>query len=167
MIEQKFAIYNFMAEKLNCVIYGSINDFQTALESNGLDRRCVASKWYDVFDIDKKENIAQVYFARDRFEFFKLVGNSITEHYRRTVKNNWRYIAYDLVTGTPIEYYKTDGETLAKYDFATHEKTGFTTGSPWKNLPLQFKDKLNEAEYSNRIVYWSEKPYGNVIGVTP
>jgi hypothetical protein len=167
MIEQKFAIYNFMAKKLDCVIYDSVDKFKAALDSSALDKRCVAKKWYDVFDIDKQENIAQVYLARDSFEIFKLVNNEITEHYQKTIKNNWLYIAYDLVTGDPIEYYVVDGDNLNKYDFVTHEKTGFTTDSSWENLPEYFKNRLDKTKYSNKIMYWAEKPYGNVIGVTP
>jgi hypothetical protein len=165
MIEQKFVIYNFLAKKLGVDTYDSLDAFTNALENNTTDKRCVATKYYDVFDIDKQEVIASVYLARGEFEWIKIVGNKITEHYRQTIKNGWCFIAYDILTEEPIEYYKAEGLVLSKYDYHTHEQTGFTNGGGWLSMPLRFKDKLKKNKYLHKVVYWAEKPYGSVVGL--
>jgi hypothetical protein len=167
MIEQKFTIYNFLAKKLDCKIYDSINDFETDLKNNLIDKRCIAFLHHNIFDIDKKEIICQIFTARGDYEWFKLVGNVVTEYYRRTLKNNWFGISYHLDTNEPLEYYKFEGTTIYKFNYYTNEKTGCTNNGGWDNLPKHFQEKLDKEEYFNKIYLWAEKPYGNIIGVLP
>jgi hypothetical protein len=167
MIEQIFTIYNFLANKINCKVYLSINEFEEDLSNNLLDNRFIAKKYYDIFDIDKQEIIGSVYTSRNSFEWIKIVNTTITEFYRRTIKNNWFGISYDVNTFEPIEYYKVIDNTLYKFDFYTNEETGFTNNGGWEALPDYFKNKLDKTIYKNRIIYWAEKPYGNIIGVLP
>ena len=165
MNEQQLVIYNFFANKNGVNIYNSVDDFTFDIENKKADKRFIANKYYDVFDIDKKEIIASVYLARGEFEWIKIVGNEITEHYRKTIKNDWCFINYDIKTGEPIEYYKSVGLVLSKYDYNTHEKTGFTNDGGWLSMPKHFQDKLDKEKYLHKIVYWAEKPYGNVVGI--
>lgn len=165
MKEQCLVIYNFLATKLGVDTYNSVIDYEEAVANGTADKRCIPYKYYDVFDLDVQIVIASVYLARNEFEWFKVVGNKITEHYRKTIKNDWCFINYDVNTGEPIEYYKADGLKLNKYDYHTHTLTGFTNDGGWLSMPDKFKAKLDKNKYLHSIVYWAEKPYGNVVGL--
>jgi hypothetical protein len=76
------------------------------------------------------------------------------------------YVGLDINTGEVIEFYRMVDNALCKFNAKTGEKLGFTIDSPFVHLPEAYKEALADFPYKDNIIYWADKPYGRVVGVS-
>ena len=162
----EYSAYNFFAGLYKIDRFSDIDSFVSAKNSLLLVERAAPQFWYCVYDIDAKKVIATVWHANSGFEFLKVgVDGMVLEHYRRHHANNIVATSHDLVTKEVIEVYKNNGDKLSKFHPETGELLGFTQTQDFEKYPDAFKTKLADFPHKHHLVYWAEKPYGNVVGV--
>lgn len=171
IIDIEHSVYNFLAAKAGGFVFSSIDEFKNSKLNNELEKRFAPYFWYSVYDVDKKQAIAYLWKAQGGFEVIKTnLSGSVIEHYRRNFKDNVVYVSLDLETKELIEHYKLIQENnavkLCKFDANTGALLGWTQDSDYNNLPESFKSKLADCAFKQSILYFAEKPYGNVVGVT-
>lgn len=162
----RLAAYNFLAKKLGLVEFSSEEELFSTIQNNTADKRCIPSFWFCVYDINSKQKIADLFTARNRFEIVKVANGVVTEFYRNFINQPIYYRSYDLVdTEKETEYYSMDGVRLVKYDSNTHQELGYTTDVAAEKMPEDFEAKLSNFQYKDNILYWANKPYGQIVGV--
>lgn len=157
----RLMVYNFMAKFLELPEIKSFED--------KLDRRCLPLYWMSEFDIDKQEFISTIWRCRSGFDIIKVNAlGEITEHTRELIiceYGDTHYVGLDLITAKQNFYWLQKGHLLEKYDAITHEPVEYVIDSDPEHVPDNFKEAIEAFSEDFRYVYWSIKPYGNIIGM--
>lgn len=170
-INTELNVYNFLAEKLRSSVFTSVDQFKTAELNNTLDKRAVPNFWFSVYNVDTNKKVADVWKNRSGFEMVKTnADGDVIEQYRKNFTGNVIYVSLDLITKKVIEKYKvvreSDAVKLCKFDADTGVLLGWTQDCTYENLPEAFKTKLASSSFKKYVIYFAEKPYGNIVGVT-
>jgi hypothetical protein len=154
MTQEEQLVYNFLANKIG------------ATAPN--DERCIPYFFFLVYNIDTKEVVSKVWRARDGFEWIKTRNGTLAEHYRQIDLDRGLFgVSLDLNTGDHLEEYKIDGYDLIKNNIRDPTPTGLTTDiKVFEDLPAEYRTQLADFPYKEKIIYWANKPYGRIIGVT-
>lgn len=130
---------------------------------------------YSIYNLSTKKIIARVYRVFNQTEWLKLDADtgSVLEYYREfyfETKDGIISIAYDSETWEPIEYYKNSQRRgfneRVKYDFLSNNEMTCDLYLNKKNIekfvPVNIYKQIKELPFD--IIYYSNKPYGNVVG---
>jgi len=107
------------------------------------------------------------YFANDKLFHIKVKDGVVTDWYQHQASCDgieYEWVAFDLATGAPIEYYEKVGANLVKHDAATGEvivQTNFIAGPD--ELPQAFKDSLTGFAHLPTVFAWAHKSYGDIV----
>jgi hypothetical protein len=154
MTNEEQLVYNFLAHKIGATTHD--------------DERCYPYFFFLVYNIDTNEVVSKVWRARDGFEWVKTTRGALAEHYRQMDLDRGLFgVSLDLETGEQLEEYRINGYELIKNNVGDLTPTGFTTDiSSFDELPDEYKLQLATFPYKSSIMYWANKPYGRVVGVT-
>jgi hypothetical protein len=154
--------YNYLANKLGWKLKDSLAEVMHDADVNKVP--VIAHQTYLV---DSLKLVSTVYvFFKDKY-YVKVVGDEVTEFYifrpEDVAKQNITYVAYDVKTEKPVEYYKIDRNVETKYDFDTDAVKQVNFNITYDTLPENVKVKLKGFKYKKYIEIYAEKPYGHVI----
>lgn len=122
---------------------------------------------YSVFNVDTQKLISRVYVASDESTKYlvKVANSSITELYISNAECNGAtrfYVALDLDTEQPIEYYDLVDGIVTKYSL-TGEPLVTTISCSFNQLPEDKQILLGNFSAKNKINSYSQKSYGFCI----
>lgn len=154
MTQEEQLVYDFLANKIGATTQN--------------DERCYPHFFFSVYNIDTQTIIAKVWRARNGFEWIKTANGALVEHYRQMDLDRGLFgVSLDLETGKVLEEYRINGYDLIKNNAGENAPTGLTTDiRSFDDLPAEYKTQLADFPYKDNIVYWANKPYGRVVGVT-
>jgi hypothetical protein len=154
--------YNFLANKLG---WPQKNTLEEVMSDK--DRNKVPMVRYQTYLLESLDLVSTVYQFFGHKYSVKVVQGKVTEFYIKNpegvTKDNITYVAYDIETDKPTEYYREDNDTETKYDFETDEVKQVNYFTKYANLPEDVKNLLTSFKYKNYVHIYAEKPYGRIV----
>lgn len=164
MTVDQFTAYQFMVSKFGGIGFNTFEEFELAVKTGKATKRFIPSRTWGMYNIDTKEILAEGYLCRYGFDLVKISKGKVTEYYRRLVSNKEkRFIAYDLDTLQPKEYYRNVENQLRKYDWKTGEQLQANNNCSYESLPKDVQDALRGFRYQRSVFMHAVKPYGRVV----
>lgn len=121
---------------------------------------------HSVYNLTTQEHWARTfaYVREDELFHIKVRNGVVTDWYQYQgevggVKREW--VAFDLQSGAPIEYYDFNAPTLTKTNIATGEVTAAWTMG--ETPPQEFLSRVPSSVDQTKIFAYSAKTYGDII----
>ena len=161
-MHERVIAYNYLASKLG---WPTKHTLEEVLVDEDVNKVPVIA--HQTYLIDSLKLVSTAYvFCKDKY-YVKVVDDEVTEFYifrpENVVKQDVTYVAYDINTEKPVEYYKIDGSIETKYDFDTDAVKQVNFNTCYDTLPANVKVKLKNFKYKRYIIIYAEKPYGRVV----
>ena len=164
MLDDHFAVYQFMVSKFGGISFSSSEEFVQAAKNGSATKRFIPSKTWGMYNIDTKEILAEGYLCRYGFDLIKVKKGIVTEYYRRLLSSKrWTFVAYNLQTLDIIESYQNIENQLRKFDWITGEKLQANNNCTYSTLPEDFRLAIKSFAYRDHVFMYAIKPYGRVV----
>ena len=164
MTQDHYIVYQFMVSKFGGQSFDTIEDFSEGINSGLATKRFIPCKAWGVYNVDSKVMVAVGYYCRFGFDLVKVKNGEVSEYYRRLIsEKKYAYIAYDLNSLEPIEYYKNIGQQEWKFDWHTGEKKQVNTFCDYFGLPTDIRLAINDFQFKYNVFGYAMKPYGRVV----
>jgi hypothetical protein len=162
VLHPRVVAYNYFANYFGWPI---LNTLQEVLNNPYKERR--PNLMSQTYLVDGLKLISTLYEVQKEKYVIKVAGTTPTELYifkpEDVNKGDITFVAYDLNTQKPIEYYKHNHVTETKYNFDTDELKQTNYFNTYEQLPEAIKLAVKDFIYKKYIFIYAEKPYGAII----
>lgn len=164
MTQDHYAVYHFMVSKFGGNQFSSAEEFFQGIKQNLATKRFVPSKVWGVYNLDTQTLMAEGYYCRYGFDLIKVKEGIVREYYRRLIsEKNYAFVAYNLDSLEPIEYYKNMGKQELKFDWYTNEKKQVNNFCDYLGLPEGVRLAIKKFQFKYSVFAYSNKPYGRIV----
>ncbi len=159
--------WKFYCEKLNKVHTDVLNELET------IQLPLIASHAvYNISTESKRSNTFMYFDDNAKPWHIKVLNGQVSDWYEYMAELNgeqYEWVAYDLITGDPIEVYdRLDDVTLSKRNLVNPDTTKVITKlMPLEKMPQEIQDAVVNLEYKDTIYAYSCKEYGLIVEYHP
>lgn len=158
----KLAAYNYFANYFGWPVLSTLKE---VVNNPHTERR--PKLMSQAFLVDDLSLISALYELQQEKYCVKIVGDEATEFYilkpEGVDKADITFVAYDINTQKPIEYYRQNTRVETKHDFESDQLKQVNYLSTYDKLPETIKLAVKDFKYKKYIFIYAKKPYGTII----